>query len=117
MVVVLLACLGLTAGVAFGTLFSTPEIRVSIVLPAQGSCHQDWYFIWTSDMAATRQGPHHPVMRRLAPGIRCHMTSRAVVTDPSGGLPMGGYVLFGLLGGLSAVLGFLIPPRSRASAF
>jgi hypothetical protein len=26
---------------------------------------------------------------------------------------MGGYVLLGLLAGLSAALGFLVPPRSR----
>jgi len=35
---------------------------------------------------------------------------------PSGGLPMGDYVLFGLLAGLSAALGFLVPPRSRVTA-
>jgi hypothetical protein len=29
---------------------------------------------------------------------------------------MGGYVLFGLLAGLSAALGFLVPPRSRVTA-
>ena len=34
----------------------------------------------------------------------------------SGRLPMGGYVLFGLLAGLSAALGFLVPPRSRVTA-
>jgi hypothetical protein len=31
-------------------------------------------------------------------------------------LPMGGYVLFGLLAGLSSALGFLVPPRSRLTA-
>jgi hypothetical protein len=30
--------------------------------------------------------------------------------------PMGSYVLFGLLAGLSAALGFLVPPRSRLTA-
>jgi len=33
----------------------------------------------------------------------------------SGRLPMGGCVLFGLLAGLSAALGFLVPPRSRVT--
>jgi hypothetical protein len=33
-----------------------------------------------------------------------------------GRLPMGSYVLFGLLAGLSAALGFLVPPRSRLTA-
>jgi hypothetical protein len=34
----------------------------------------------------------------------------------SGRLPMGAYVLFGLLAGLSAALGFLVPPRSSVTA-
>jgi hypothetical protein len=45
MVVVLLGCVGLTAGVAFGTLFSSNQSRASIPSiqpPAQSSCHQDW---------------------------------------------------------------------------
>jgi len=29
------------------------------------------------------------------------------------GVPMDGYVLLGLLAGLSAALGFVVPPRSR----
>jgi hypothetical protein len=39
----------------------------------------------------------------------------AIVTDSasSGRIPVGGYVLLGLLAGLSAALGFLVPPRSR----
>jgi hypothetical protein len=31
----------------------------------------------------------------------------------AGQLPIGDYVLFGLLAGLSAALGFLVPPRLR----
>ena len=34
----------------------------------------------------------------------------------SGRLPIGGYVLFGFVAGLSAALGFLVPPVSRLSA-
>ncbi|HEX7996064.1 MAG TPA: hypothetical protein VF506_19265 [Streptosporangiaceae bacterium] len=121
MVVVLLGCVGLTAGVAFGTLFSGNRINpsmVSIVLPDQGSCNQHWYFIWTSDKAAGPQGPHHPVMRRLAQPGRCLLKSPAIITysAPPGRLPMGSYVLFGLLAGLSAAVGFLVPPRSRMAA-
>jgi hypothetical protein len=118
MVIVLLGCVGLTAGVAFGTLFSSPEIRTSIMLPDRGSCHQDWYFIWTSDPTAAPRGPHQPVIRRLVPLIKCPvmLPAKISVSGPSGGLPMGDYVLFGFLGGLSAGLGFLVPPKSSQTA-
>jgi hypothetical protein len=115
MIVVLLGCVGLTAGVAFGTVFSSPQISVSIMLPVQNRCHQDWRSYSPSDLAFPR-GPHHPVMRRLTPGGSCLLKSPAVITQPSGGLPMGGYVLFGLVAGLSAALGFLVPPRSSVTA-
>jgi hypothetical protein len=71
MVVVLLGCLGLTAGVTLGTLF-----------PAES------FITFT-----TTSGGHGTLIYR--------------------GLPMGGYVLLGLLAGWSAALGFLVPPRSR----
>jgi hypothetical protein len=35
---------------------------------------------------------------------------------PSGRLPMGDYVLFGLLAGLSAAVGFVVPPKSSLTA-
>jgi hypothetical protein len=70
MVVVLLGCVGLTAGVTLGTLFPSTEIIT-------------------------------------------FTTSSGTGTLIHRGLPMGGYVLLGLLAGLSAALGFLVPPRSR----
>jgi hypothetical protein len=114
MVVVLLGCVGLTAGVAFGTLFSGNQSTVSIPSiqpPAQSSCHQDWR--WPE--AAPRGPHHHPV---ASSSFRCVVQLPVRISDgaPSGRLPMGGYVLFGLLGGLSAALGFLVPPRSRVTA-
>ena len=120
MVVVLLGCVGLTAGVAFGTQFSGDQSRASIPSiqpPAQSSCHQDWR--WPE--AAPRGPHHHPVS---SSSFRCvvQMPSMPVrlgsLSDsaPSGGLPIAGYVLFGLLAGLSAALGFLVPPRSRVTA-
>jgi hypothetical protein len=72
MVVVLLGCVGPTAGVAFGTLFSGYEV------------------------------------------MTIGMTGNHLVTV--GGHPMGSCILFGLVAGLSAALGFLVPPRSRRSA-
>jgi hypothetical protein len=118
MVVVLLGCVGLTAGVAFGTLFSGPEVHLSIPSiqpPAQSSCHQDWR--WRE--AAPRGPRHHPLSSSSwRSPVRCLLKSPAINIHraPSGRLPMGGYVLFGLLAGLSAAVGFLVPPRSRASA-
>jgi hypothetical protein len=110
MVVVLLGCVGLTAGVAFGTVFSGNEARPSIVLPVQGSCHQDWYYYYSpSDLRADPR-PYHPA-------VRCLFQLPVRISDSagSGRLPMSDYVLSGLLAGLSAALGFLVPPRSRAT--
>jgi hypothetical protein len=118
MVVVLLGCVGLTAGVAFGTLFSGHEVHLSIPSiqpPAHFNCHQDWR--WPE--AAPRGPRHHPLSSSSDPGFRCRLVQmpvRMTYGAPSGGLPMGGYILFGLLAGLSAALGFLVPPRSRVSA-
>jgi hypothetical protein len=108
MVVVLLGCLGLTAGVTLGTLFSGHEVHLSIpsIQPqAQSSCHQDWR--WRS--AAPRGPRHHPLCLVQMPSMPVPGSRSAA----SGRLPMGGYVLLGLLAGLSAALGFLVPPRSR----
>jgi hypothetical protein len=126
MVVVLLGCVGLTAGVAFGTVFSSNGIKASIpsiVLPAKGNCYNDWHPL-ASDVAPNI-GVHHTfvkapglggcVVHQMAPGIindSAHFLPLRI-SSPSDGLPMGGYVLLGLIAGLSAALGFLVPPRSR----
>jgi hypothetical protein len=122
MVVVLLACVGLTAGVAFGTLFSgngskasivhsivhPPAVRTTVPPTVRFSCHQSWRLNPASDPVAnvgvhdTHRGPTHGERLRHGP--------------PSGRLPMGGYILFGLLAGLSAALGFLVPPKSSLTA-
>ncbi len=113
MVVVLLGCVGLTAGVAFGTLFSSNQSRASIVLPAvrtavvpafRTSCHQSWHLNSAPDPVANI-GVHQTHVSPPAHGERLRHGA------PSGGLPMGSYVLFGLLAGLSAALGFLVPPK------
>ena len=113
MVVVLLGCVGLTAGVALGTVFFGHEVP-SISVPAhlllpQSNCHQDWR--WPPDLAAHRS-PHHHLASSSS--FRCHVKSPAIITysAPSARLPLRDYVLFGLLAGLSAALGFLVPPRS-----
>jgi hypothetical protein len=138
MVVVLLGCVGLTAGVAFGTLFSSSEIRETFVVPA--------HTLSASDLVRMERGTH-PAVRVVAHGRRvielstpghridadedwsalCIATlspdvgpggpACAVPLHPSDPrLALGGYVLFGLLAGLSAALGFLVPPRSRVTA-
>src|SRR5215475_14292519 len=115
MVVVLLGCVGLTAGVAFGTLFSSNQSRPSIVLPAvqtsvlpgvRFSCHQGFQPYSTVNPVANI-GNHTTQVSPPTHG------ERRMHGAPSGGLPMSGYVLFGLLAGLSAALGFLVPPTSR----
>ncbi len=122
MVVVLLGCVGLTAGVAFGTLFSVNQsrafssnqsrplsgngIKASIVLPTvRFSCHQSSRLYSAPDPVAN-VGVHHTHVSAATHGERLRRGAT------SGGLPMGDYVLFGLLAGLSAALGFLVPPRS-----
>src|SRR5258705_13123683 len=118
MVVVLLACVGLTAGVAFGTLFSGNGSKASIVLPAvrttvlptvRFSCHQSWRLNSASDPGAN-VGVHDTHMSAPTHGERLRHG------PPSGRLPMGGYILFGLLAGLSAALGFLVPPKLSLTA-
>jgi hypothetical protein len=120
MVVMFLGCLGVTAGLAVGTLFSSNEVRPSIpsfLLPAHGSCHHE-----------RLQSPHLKMMTGVAskpaylstgPQVgRCLTQLPIRISDsaPSNRLSMGGYVLFGLLAGLSAALGFLVPPRPRLTA-
>ena len=55
-----------------------------------------------------------------APGCGRHTCGGTAGRLPTGSyvgrLPIGSYVLFGLLAGLSAALGFLVPPRSRVTA-
>ena len=203
MVVVLLGCVGLTAGLAFGTLFSgnqsfsiscrsgigpqpwcsptvtpTTSLGVTVVMPPRSSYKKPANFVSAEEMV--RWHPRlHPGVREVAHGDRvielsptgfrpalcssCSSDRRAVCAiarrhcddytahwlalrrvvkwglqgvgsrpykviwhgappagfprpATSGRLPMGGCVLFGLLAGLSAALGFLVPPRSRVTA-
>ena len=124
-VVVLLGCVGLTAGVAFGTLFSSNQsrafssnesrpfsgngIKASIVPPAvRYGCHQSLR-LYSAPGPVTNIGAHTHVS---APTHGERLRHGA----PSGRLPMGDYVLFGLLAGLSAAVGFLVPPKSSLTA-
>ena len=116
MVVVLLGCVGLTAGVAFGTLFSGNEIKASVVLPAQANRHNDVFLRNTTFRTGACNSPSllaHIRVLHHQKAVRAPLRKAAVVvhTEPSGQLPMGGYVLLGLLAGLSAALGFLVPSR------
>jgi hypothetical protein len=53
-----------------------------------------------------------------APGCGRHTCGGTTGLVPMGSYvgPLGSCVLFGLLAGLSAALGFLVPPRSRVTA-
>jgi len=124
MLVVLFGCLGLTAGVACGTLFSGNNVsrtftplrswdtpQTSAATPAkhtvapfylQGNCHR-------LRNTSTRVLLPTNTVQHLQPGSLGG-------TAPPGPLPMGAYVLFGLLGGLSAALGFLVPPGSNLTS-
>lgn len=84
MIAVMLGCVGLTAGLAYGTLF--PRRDVVHFLPL---------------IKSNPGGPMH-----------LHLPWNA----PAAGLPLYGYILFGLLAGLSAALGFLVPPTSRLAS-
>jgi hypothetical protein len=98
MVVVLLGCVGLTAGVTLGTLY--PSSVISSFTAVNTTCLSDW------------SHGHRPVTIGLGrmPDIGCPSFPSRLIHR---GVPMGGYVLLGLLAGLSAALGFLVPPRSR----
>ena len=117
MVIVLLGCLGLTAGVTLGTMFSGNEIRASVLLPAKPSRHTDVFlriapFRTIGPCNSASRLAHMRVLHHQK-AVRAPLRKAAVVdhTELSGQLPMGGYVLLGLLAGLSAALGFLVPPR------
>ncbi len=191
MVVVLLGCVGLTAGLAFGTMFSSHEsfshscrsgggpqpwcsptdgsrtsLGVTVVIPAK-----TFPSGFTPAPKLLRLQIDHPGVREVAHGERVIEVTptgfgpsgrwAACVIDRrhcndytahwlamrravkwsllgsggrqykviwhgappvgfrwpgmSGRLPIGGYVLFGLLAGLSAALGFLVPPGSRVN--
>jgi hypothetical protein len=124
MVVVLLGCVGLTAGVALGTLASGNEVTAPAVLYLRISCHHSASHLllpsirvhhkhWTGSAV----GPCPRVAHVRAPdGGRprgVHFLPKIIESAPSGRLSMGSYVLLGLLAGLSAALGFLVPPRSH----
>jgi hypothetical protein len=132
MVVVLLGCVGLTAGLAFGTWwFSSHQPRAQFsALRVQNTCQNDWRLYSPSDLVPNIRGHHpppgvpgagtrKPSEHHLAHGGRCLVQLPAMPitgSAPSSRLPLGGYVLFGLLAGLSAALGFLMPPRSSVTA-
>jgi len=126
MVVVLLGCVGLTAGLAFGTLFTGHEVRnISVpthVVPAQsshvrlpmlrvGPCAQPARFSQNVPVnlraSVSLSSPVHLIRGSPVHLIR-HFTAA--------GLTLDGYVLLGLLAGLSAAVGFLVPPRSSLTA-
>ena len=117
MVVVLLGCVGVTAGLAFGTWsFSSDQPRVHfsvVLLPLENSCNSH-----------RRLPPDVPGLGMGKPdkvrvGGTCRTISPAIITPgsvASGRLTMGSYILLGLLAGLSAALGFLVPPKSPVTA-
>jgi hypothetical protein len=83
MVVVLLGCVGLTAGLAFGTLFSSNQsatslfpglgpatsLGITIVEPAKSSYTFPGRFISAPDLVRMLRG-HHPGVRMVALGER-----------------------------------------------
>lgn len=133
----LLGLAGLTAGVASGMLFPG-EIRETFVVPA--------HTLPASDLVRMERGQHPGVRvvahgRRVidlstsgsvrdadeawcaldldalyafhdGPGPTCGVPVHP--RDPR--LPRGDFGLFGLLAGMSAALGFLVPPESRVTA-
>jgi hypothetical protein len=196
MVVVLLGCVGLIAGLAFGTLISSHEslshscrsgsgpqpwcnptntsrtsLGVTVVMPPKSSYTFPVRFRSAPDLVRLFRGDH-PGVREVAHGERvielsptglspsdrwlvcmidrrhCNdytahwLAMRKVVQGPllgnggrpykvtwhgappvgfssaatSAGFPWGDYVLIGLLAGLSAALGFLVPPKSRLAS-
>src|SRR5262249_36254548 len=97
MLVVLLGCVGLTGVVTLGPL--PPSSVISSSPAVNTTCLSDW------------SHGHRPVTVNLGrmPDIGCPSFPGRLIRR---GIPMGGYVLLGLLAGLSAALGFLVPPRS-----
>ena len=126
MVVVLFGCVGMTAGLAFGTWwFSShqPRTYFSVVFQVQNTCHKHQRLPpGVPGARAVRQPAEH----HLAHGGGCFSHVRppsvhqlpAMITESAapGRLPLDGYVLLGLLAGLSAALGFLVPPKSPVTA-
>ena len=171
-VVVLLGLVGLTAGVAYGTLFSSNEFGATIVLPAESSYTFPSRYDSAPDLMREMRGLH-PGVHLVAHGgsvidlsvtgsvsdksrargfsdkdlvcafwnerhrpsvcdddtarrLALHRSVSMVMLDQAPGrkfkvmwhgtagrLPYG---LFGLLAGMSAALGFLVPPRSSVTA-
>jgi hypothetical protein len=161
MVVVLLGCVGLTAGLAFGTLFSgnqsatslfpghgpVTSLGISVVEPPKSSFTFPARFRPAADLVRLTRMGHFPGVRVFAHGERvielspkpfspegrwnvcvanrrycdgcgrhtCGGTAGLAAMSSYVG-PMGSCILFGLLAGLSAAFGFLVPPRSRVTA-
>ncbi len=117
MVVVLFGCVGLTAGLACGTLFSGHQVR-NISVPAHVVGAQSSHVrlpvlrvgLCAQHARISQNVPVNLSSVSLSPPLRLmrHVTVA--------GLTLYGYVLYGLLAGLGAALGFLVPPRSRAIA-
>ena len=61
MVLVLLGCVGLTAGLAFGTLISSNEFRLTFAVPA--------HTVPAADLVSIERG-HHPGVHLTARGPR-----------------------------------------------
>src|SRR5262245_54500214 len=116
MVVVLLGCAGATAGLAFGTWsLSSDQPRVhfrAVLLPVENSCDSHWRLRLAPDVPGLGMGKHD----KVHVGGKCRTIPPAIITPgsvASGRRSIGSYILLGLLAGLSAALGFLVPPRSR----
>jgi hypothetical protein len=144
-VVVLLGCVGVTAGVVFGTLFPSYDVTrydvpAGLLLPANSPHSASELVIMTRD--------DHPGVRVIAYDERhigffatgslgsteraVHLAIREVIAANDGKVErtwpgeilglrprrydLTGYGLIGLLAGISAALGFFVPPRSRLTA-
>jgi|SRR5215467_14977138 len=135
MVVVLLGCVGLTAGLAVGTLFASSEFRVTFAVPAhtlsaadlvsmERGHHPGVHLVARGQRVIELWTTHHPIdvyedwsslcMATLSPKASPGGPACAIPVHPSDPRrPLRDYVLLGLLAGLSAAAGFLMPPSSR----
>jgi hypothetical protein len=134
--VVLLGFLGLTAGVTFDMFFpSSYEVDDALVLPAHSPHSAADLVSMTRDdhpgVLVVAHGAHHiefSATGSLGDADRAvTLANRAVILANEGKVkarvygaairqPGGRYALIGLLAGLGAALGFLVPPRWRVTA-
>lgn len=131
MVIVLLGFLGLTAGAAFGVLFPRYEVDDALVLPAHSPHSASDLVIMTRDdhpgvlVTAHGRAISFSATGSLGDADRAvTLANRAVIAANEGKVkarvygsagrqPLGRYALIGLLAGLGAALGFLVPPKWR----